>query len=244
MSWASVGSPPAGAAPPSDVLLRSTLVVQVEQLQDCLKRVGSFLERAEAALSKLSPLPNMLKTTPMSCPPSEVGVGSADDGAAELYGCYSPRVGNSSLSLTVLSSAPATTEGEASATVVAPVLQIMPDLEELCASTALPVSVEQVVKVDSPETLSLPERLDVVSEPIPPSPSHNSDALFAKELCDLLSAVEVAIPGCGRAIACLLTGTTTKGKSKIGDCPRSSKEKSLRCKGKKSGTVGKVPAAT
>ena len=60
----------------------------------------------------------------MSCPPSEVGVGSADDVAAELYGCYSPRVGNSSLSLTVLSSAPATTEAEASATVVASVLQI------------------------------------------------------------------------------------------------------------------------
>ena len=53
------------------------------------------------------------------------------------------------------------------------------------------MSVEQVVKVDSPATLSLPERLDVVSEPIPPSPSRNSDALFAKELCDLLSAVEV-----------------------------------------------------
>jgi hypothetical protein len=61
----------------------------------------------------------------------------------------------------------------------------------------------------------------------------NPDALFAKELCDILSSLEAAIPGCGRAVACLLTGTPIKGKSKVGVCPRTGKrkEKSLRRKG-------------
>ena len=76
VSWAF--SPPAGAAPPSDVMLRSTLAVQVEQLQECLTRVGSFLERAEAALSRLSLFSDMSKTTPMSCSLGEIGVGSTE----------------------------------------------------------------------------------------------------------------------------------------------------------------------
>jgi hypothetical protein len=61
------------------------------------------------------------------------------------------------------------------------------------------------------------------------------------ELCDVLSKLEVAIPGCGRAIACLLTGTAIKGNGKNVDvCPR--KEKSLKGKHKKSGTIEKMPA--
>jgi hypothetical protein len=68
--------------------------------------------------------------------------------------------------------------------------------------------------------------------------AHNPDALLAKELCDHLSGLETAIPGLGRAIACLLTGTPIKGKiKKVGDCSRTGiqKEKSLRCKDKKTG---------
>jgi hypothetical protein len=68
--------------------------------------------------------------------------------------------------------------------------------------------------------------------------AHNPDALLAKELCDLLSGLETAIPGLGRVIACLLTGTPIKDKiKKVGDCSRTGirKEKSLRCKVKKSG---------
>jgi hypothetical protein len=42
MSWASVVSTPAGSAPPSDVVLQSTLGSLVEQLQGCLMRVGAF----------------------------------------------------------------------------------------------------------------------------------------------------------------------------------------------------------
>ena len=46
------------------------------------------------------------------------------------------------------------------------------------------------------------------------APAPNSNALFAKELCDLLASVDVARPGLGRSIACLLTGTPIRGKSK------------------------------
>ena len=45
-------------------------------------------------------------------------------------------------------------------------------------------------------------------------PTPKPDAIFAKELCDLLASVEVARPGLGRSIACLLTGTPIRGKQK------------------------------
>jgi hypothetical protein len=80
----------------------------------------------------------------------------------------------------------------------------------------------------------------VASVPVASLPTLSPDALFTKELCDALSKLEVAIPGCGRAIACLLMGTAIKGNGKkVDDCPR--KEKSLKCKYKKSGTNGKMP---
>jgi hypothetical protein len=89
--------------------------------------------------------------------------------------------------------------------------------------------------------------VDVALADIPPPPAPNPDVLFAKELCDFLNKVEVACPGSGRAIACLLTETKIKGKTKkVGDCPRSDilKEKSLRYKDKKSRAMGKVPTVT
>jgi hypothetical protein len=95
---------------------------------------------------------------------------------------------------------------------VALVLQTMPELQELCATPDLALSMEHV-KVDDPVILSLPERLDVGSTPISPWPPPNSDALFAEKICDLLNKLDVVIPGLGRAIACLLSGTTLKGKS-------------------------------
>ena len=241
-SWESIVSPPAGSVPSTDVVLRTTLSAQVVQLQDCLVRVESFLKWAEVALSRISHLPAMLKTIPSSHSPGEVDVGSVEDGEAELYGCYSPRVGGSSSSLSTLSSIPSSTEVDVNAALMTPVLQIMPDLEELCARPGLRLSVEHM-KVDSP-TLTSPEQSDVVSTPIPPRPVHNSDDLLAKEVCDLLSGLEAAIPGCGRAFACLLTGTTSKRKRKVGDCTRTSarKERSLRCKDQKSGAIGKVLA--
>jgi len=60
-------------------------------------------------------------------------------------------------------------------------MQIMPELQELCASHDLPLSVENM-KVDSLTTLSSPKQSDVASSPIPPPVVHDSNALFAKEL--------------------------------------------------------------
>ena len=53
-------------------------------------------------------------------------------------------------------------------------------------------------------------------EPSVVAPTPSPDALFAKELCDLLTSVDVARPGLGRSIACHLTGTPIRGKQKKG----------------------------
>jgi hypothetical protein len=63
-------------------------------------------------LSRLSLAPAMLKTSPTPCPPGEVGASSTEDKGAELYGCFSPRVEDSSLPLSALSSVPSIIEGE------------------------------------------------------------------------------------------------------------------------------------
>ncbi|KAM0891486.1 hypothetical protein ACQ4PT_026382 [Festuca glaucescens] len=248
-SWPSIVSAPASSVTTSDVVLQSTLAAQSELLQ----RVRSFLEMAEAALSKLSLVPTMLKTIPITCLPGEADVGSAEDKGPELYGCFSPRVNDSPLSLPLV---PSIAEGEAISVVMASVLQTMPELQELCGSPSLPLSkvvlpATSCVIPNSPmlgEKLEVnsPEHSDVASVTIPPPPTHNSDVLFTKELCDLLSSVEIAIPGCGRAIAFLLTGTSTKGKSKkVGDCPQTTirKEKSIRCKDKKFDATRKASVA-
>jgi hypothetical protein len=162
-----------------------------------------------------------------------------EDGRVELYGCFSPRVGDVSSSLSV----PSTVEGKAITEVVAPVLQIMSELQELDASPDLPMIMEHV-QVDGSATLSLPEQSDVAPTPIPPSPARSPDALVAEELCDLLSRLDVLIPGLGRSIACLLTGTPIKEKiKKVGDGLRTDiRKKSLRYN--KSVNIGKVPTTT
>ena len=178
---------------------------------------------------------------------------------AELYGCFSPRAVDNSSPSSALPTVLSTAEGGTIAVVVPPVLQVMPELQVLCASSDSPLSVEHMMVETHATTceghdstltcesseVNSPARSHVASAPIPPPPTDNSNALFAKELCDLLASVETVSPGTGRAIACLLTGTTFKGKYKVSDCPRTGivKEKSLRCKGKKSGATGKAPAA-
>jgi hypothetical protein len=80
------------------------LVTQVEQLHGCLAQIGRNLERAEAVLSTVALLPAMLKSTPTSCSPCEVSVDSVEDRGEKLYGSFSPRVEDNSLSLYALSS--------------------------------------------------------------------------------------------------------------------------------------------
>src|SRR4051812_18861574 len=76
---------------PSDVVLHSTLVDQSALLQGWMERVGSFLERVEAALSKLPLLPAMLQTAQTVCPSVVADVCSTKDKEVELYGSFSPR---------------------------------------------------------------------------------------------------------------------------------------------------------
>ncbi|XBI23004.1 hypothetical protein VPH35_063955 [Triticum aestivum] len=134
-SWASIVSDDVGSAPPTDVLLQSTLATQAKLLM----RVGSFLERAEAALDKLSLVSAVLQSTPTSRPSSQVDVvgGSIENRGEELYGCFSPRVGDN---LSSMSAA----ESKAIAVVVAPVLQIMPELQQLCVRPVSPQPMEHV----------------------------------------------------------------------------------------------------
>jgi hypothetical protein len=165
------------------VVWQSGMAAQAEHLQGCLARVGSFLEHAEAALSRISLLPAMLKTTPTSGP-AEVSVGSPEDRGAELYGSFYPRVGDKSLLLSSLPCDPSSSESEPIVAVVALVLQTMPELQELCATPDLALSLEHV-KVNAPVISSLPKCPDVESTPISPRPPPNPDALFAGEICDL-----------------------------------------------------------
>jgi hypothetical protein len=253
-SWASVVSAP---VTPTGVVLQSSLEAQAEQLQHCVARFESFLERAEATLSSLSLGTPLMKSIPLSHSPGAVGVGSMEDKGPELYGCFSPHAGDTLL-LPPLPTV-STSEGEAVDVVMAPVLQNMPGLQDICAGPTVPLSVEGMktdlsatscAQPDSDSPLSREQQLDVnpsvqsdvTSVPIPPPPPHNRDLLFAKELCGLLSSVEDAIPGCGRAIACLLTGTSLKGKRKVDECSRTDipKKRSLRCKDNKSGAIAKA----
>jgi hypothetical protein len=86
----------------------------------------------------------------MSCPPSEAGVGSMENNRAKLFGCFSPRVGVSSLSLSDVLSILSIVEGETIVAAVDLVLQILPELGELCVSPSL-----LHMKVGSPTTLSI-----------------------------------------------------------------------------------------
>ena len=190
-SWASVVSAHAKSATPSDMLLQSTLATQAE----LLVRVGRFLERAEAALGKLSLVPAVLQSAPAPHPPSEVDVGgSVENRVGEFYGCFSPRVMDNSSSPSALPTVMSTVEGGSIPVVVPPVLQVMPELLVLCASSDSPLSVEHMM-VDTQATtceghdstltcesseVNSPARSHVASAPIPPPPTDNSNALLQK----------------------------------------------------------------
>jgi hypothetical protein len=92
----------------------------------------------------------MKETNPLSHPHGQFGVVSEEDMGAKHYGCFSPRGdgGDSSLSFPASPTVLSTIEGGAIAAVVAPMLDTMPELWELCLSPTLPLSAEHM-KVDS-----------------------------------------------------------------------------------------------
>lgn len=147
-SWASVVSASAGSTTSAKVVPRSIFsaidelqglassrmveAVQplrgvVDSLHGLLLQAGNLLERAEAALSRLSVVPIVEKPPPTSPPLSELDVDLVDGGVAELYDCFSPRATIASSTLPTFP-----TVDEVSIMTPAPVLQIMPELHKLC----------------------------------------------------------------------------------------------------------------
>jgi hypothetical protein len=112
------------------VQLQSVLAEQAKllrsELQGCLARVESFLVRAEAALGR--PL-----VAPDISPPSELHVNSANDGEACLYGKFSPRARPSLSPLPVVHVASKSKDING---VMTSVMQIMPELQEICGEPA------------------------------------------------------------------------------------------------------------
>jgi hypothetical protein len=125
-----------------------------------LERAEAVLDWAEAILSKLSHLSDVLKPTPMLSPPGEVVVASVDGSAVELFGCFFPRVGGCPSSLSASTSVLSTATSDVWDAMVAPVLQIMPELRELRVSPDFPLLVEHM-KVHLPLTMSSPKRSGV-----------------------------------------------------------------------------------
>jgi hypothetical protein len=99
--------------------------------------------------------------------------------------------------------------------VIAPVLQVLPKLQELCgeSSVVLPIelgSLEASAVAMMPSPLpSKPCQTSAIVDSGSVFPA-NSEALFGEELCDLLVSLEVASPGYGIEIACVLAGKASE----------------------------------
>jgi hypothetical protein len=129
-----------------------------------------------------------------------------------FFGCFSPRASPSPQPDVLVGS-----ECE-DIDVIMPVIQIMPDLQELCEGLSPPLSMVhlQVDSLVTSEVASTPPLVeasccgDKVIESSALAP--NSDALFARELGDLLARLEAASPGSSKEIARLLEDKSSRGK--------------------------------
>jgi hypothetical protein len=120
-----------------------------------------------------------------------------------LYGCISPCC---SPCPSLQPNVTPASESEGMDGILAPVRQITPILYKLCEESSMVLPFEQ----GSFEALapSLPSLAAfVVSGGVF---AHSSEALFAKELCGLLTSLDTASPGYGKDIACVLEGKTSK----------------------------------
>jgi hypothetical protein len=151
------------------------------------------------------------------------------------------------------------------AEVVAPVLQIMPELEEFCGEPSVvrplevgtlgalavalapspPLSSEPPAFVDRGDLEAFATLSHVTSRPVVSLSDEvsevdmlasNFEDLFGKEICDLLVGLEADFPGYGKEIASVLTG-------KASDDITRKVEKSLRSKKKKRVITWKFSAA-
>ena len=142
---------------------------------------------------------------------------------------------------------------------MAPLMQMMPELVELCGEPVLPLSGEQVKAVSSEISVvaSPPSQVldfeksgvvhgavslshvsvpvgDVVatSGPLPRAPG----SLVPKEICDFFATLAAANPGSGKTIGYLLKEKAGKDKTK-----RSSMKEKSKCRSKKGGATGNAP---
>ncbi|KAE8767121.1 hypothetical protein D1007_61563 [Hordeum vulgare] len=206
--------------------------------------------RAEAMLGGLSLVVSVMQTTHMLRPLFVAdGIFEVERGV-ELHGRFFPRARVNSPSLA--------SKGFDNDVVVTSVLQIMPELRELCGGPVLPLFVEQLqVNPHEISSVALPPAspmelsqnlmsrrvalvmehgaLDVAAlpssatieqvmpmsgmatEPGVLAPMSNPDALFAKDLCDLLASMEVVRPGLGRSDCFPPNRDVNKGRTKEGE---------------------------
>jgi hypothetical protein len=92
--------------------------------------------------------------------------------------------------------------------ILAPVLQITPELNGLGedSSVVLPLELGSFEALTVATVPSPPRLLASVDRVL----AHSSEAFFAKELCGLLASLEAASPGYGKDIACVLAGKASK----------------------------------
>ena len=165
---------------------------------------------------------------------------------------------------------PTASEGEDIDRDIAPVIQLMPELHELCAKPALlavrPIGTSEVALPCTPAPLEPNQLLDFVdrgglsaevfhspecfgqvvpmADKVVASGALESvlGTLFAKKLCDFLVSLEVDDPGSSKTIGCLLKEREIKSKrKKVGSGIL--KERSLKSKIKKIGVSRKASAA-
>jgi hypothetical protein len=86
--------------------------------------------------------------------------------------------------------------------ILALVLQITPEVHDLCEEDSVELRLER----------GLFEASAVTTTPSPPQKpaSHSYEALFGSELCSLLASLEAASPGYGKDIACILAGKASE----------------------------------
>lgn len=192
------------------------VVASVLQILPELQKLG---EEPTTPLSMVLPMGSLRASTVATTPPQPLLEPNLPLAFVEHGGLDTTVLHSSSLPVVPTASG-------SDAEVVAPVMQIMPEMQELCGEPTSPISM--VVPVG-----------DEVGQ------ASDADALFVKELCDVLVSLEAASPGYGKTIACLLTGKTSRGKiKKVDACPHAGipKEKSVRSRGKKSGAIRKASA--
>ena len=180
-----------------------------------------------------------------------------------LYGCFSPRA---RCCPTPQPNVPTASEGED----ISSVIQLMPELHELCAKPASlvvrPIGTSEVALPCTPAPLEPNQSLDFVDRGgLGVEVFHSPEcfgqvvpmgdevvacgalesvpgSLFAKNLCDFLVSLGVDDPWSGMTIGCLLKEREIKSKSKkVGS--GTLKERSLRSKINKIGVSRKASAA-